>query len=72
MTWQEIESIGNASAHYQFTMCAYENAAETVYVEKTVPENQLGEMFINSLGNLLAYSDDKAAQTFFANLGVRW
>lgn len=71
-TWQEIETAGNNSKHFQFTMAAYDNAATTVYEEKQAEESELGQLFLLSLGGLLAYSDDMEACEFFAALGVKW
>lgn len=74
--WSEIEKAaddaGINAGFFQFTMSAYENAATTVYEEKSAPEGDLEALCLSSLGSLLAYSDNKAACDFFSALGVRW
>ncbi len=68
--WDTIEA---ASGEFRlFMMQAEENAQDTVYAERARPESEYHEVCIDTLGSILASSDDKAAQDFFWALGVKF
>lgn len=70
--WNAIEAAVSAEPSarglFHFSMGAWENASETEGVK--FDSNDFYVCCFDSLGNMLAYSDDKAAVDFFVALGV--
>lgn len=69
---ENAASAAKGKEFYQFTMAAWENAMDTVYVEKEAPEADLYKIALRTLEMLLGDTDDAEAQKFFVNLGVTY
>ncbi len=65
------EDIANSKGFYHFTGAAWENADQTVYLNKAAPVEDIYDIAMGGLVEALSYTDDKEAIKFFAGLGVR-
>jgi hypothetical protein len=48
------------------------NADDTIYVEKSAPQEDWGKIAISSLENLLSFCSDKAVCDWYEAHGIRW
>ena len=65
-----IEAWSQGGTVMQLMASAEENAATTVYEEKTAPESELAAITIASLQTGLSYCDDAAAGAWFVARGI--